>query len=416
MISSASDYLEFTLSFSVRTIDYHRTNWKQLGTFMLSNGIKCFNRDVGKLFLDHEFQSRCPGELSQGGRQFSHSIMMLADFQETGKIQGRSRLNKRPFIFRGAIGDMMTGFLDYIRIEKRLSLVRIHCYELNLYRFMTYCEDQGVEYLQQISVAFVLLFLGETGSRKEFPVYVIVPILRNFLKYAFDQKLTTTDISLGIPKHKTIRQPKLPSTYSAREIENLISSVDRSSVTGKRNYVIILLAAKLGLRASDICRLTFKSLHWNTSTIEITQSKTGKELVLPLLPDVGNAIIDYLKYGRPKSGSPYLLLMAKPPFDHMATSNTITHVVQRAFIKSGICIKDKRFGPHALRHSLGFRLLEQSTVLPVITEVLGHESSESTRYYLRIDIKSMRQCMLDVPPVSHDFYMQKGGIFYDRAL
>jgi integrase len=90
----------------------------------------------------------------------------------------------------------------------------------------------------------------------------------------------------------------------------------------------------------------------------------------------------------------------------------ITHVVQRAFKKAGIDIKDRKFGPHSLRHSLGFRMLEEHTILPVISEVLGHQSTESTRYYLRIDLQSMKQCMLDVPQVTAGFYQQKGVFFY----
>jgi site-specific recombinase XerD len=395
------------------TVEEHRKNWKRLRTFVVSNGIRRFCREVGKQFLHHEFECRCFEELSHGERQFYHSIMMLADFQETGQIQGRSRIHHRPFIFRGTIGEIMTGFLDYLRIEKRLSLVRIHHYELNLYRFLNYCDEKDIGSIQDVNLAFVLHFIGEIGRRKDIPVYAVVPVLRGFLKYTFEQKLISTDISVGIPKYKTVNQPQLPSTYSKEEIEKLICSIDRSSPMGKRNYVIILLAARLGLRASDITRLKFEGLHWHTSTIEITQVKTGKELVLPLLPDVGNAIIDYLRYGRPKSDTPYILLSARPPYNPMPSSNTVTHVVQRAFLNAGINIKGKRFGPHALRHSLGFRLLEQSTVLPVITEVLGHESTESTRYYLRIDLKSMRQCMLEVPRVPYDFYVQKGGAFYD---
>lgn len=131
-----------------------------------------------------------------------------------------------------------------------------------------------------------------------------------------------------------------------------------------------------------------------------------------MLPDIGNAIIDYLRYGRLKSEEPFILLTGRPPSGRFKTSNVVTHVVQRAFYKTGIDINGKRFGPHSLRHSLAFRLLERNTVLPVISEVLGHENTESTRYYLRIDLKSMKQCVLDVPPVSNDFYIQKGGAFY----
>jgi len=295
LISNASDYLESKLSYSLMTVEEHRKNWKRLRTFVVSNGIRRFNRDAGKQFLHYEFECRRFEELSHSERQFYRSIMMLADFQETGQIQGRSRFHQRPFIFRGTIGDIMTGFLDYIRFEKRLSLGRIHHYEPNLYRFLNYCDEKDISSIQDVNLAFVLHFIGEIGRKKEIPVYAVVSVLRSFLKYTFEQKLISIDISVGIPKYKTVNQPQLPSTYSTEEIEKLICSVDRSSPVGKRNYVIILLAARLGLRASDVTRLKFEGLHWSTSTIEIIQVKTGKELVLPLLPDVGNSIIDYLR-------------------------------------------------------------------------------------------------------------------------
>jgi len=141
-------------------------------------------------------------------------------------------------------------------------------------------------------------------------------------------------------------------------------------------------------------------------------AKTGKELVLPLLPDEGNAVIDYLRYARPESNEPYVFLTERPPYCPFPTSNVVTHVVQRAFRKAGVDTSGRKFGPHSLRHSLGFRMLEQNTVLPVISEVFGHQSTESTRYYLRIDLESMKQCMLEVPLVATSFYHQKGGMFY----
>ncbi|MEI8218687.1 MAG: site-specific integrase [Elusimicrobiota bacterium] len=283
----------------------------------------------------------------------------------------------------------------------------------NLSRFLNFCNENNICSIKDIDLVVILRFLNELGYRKETPVSIVISALRGFIKYVFDEKLLATDYSQKIPRYKSVIQPKLPSTYAREEIEKLISSVERSSPIGKRNYAIILMAARLGFRASDISNLKFENLHWKTSTIEIEQFKTGKDLVLPLLPDVGNAIIDYLRYGRPKSAEPYVLLTERPPYGHFTTSNVVTHVVQRAFINAGINIKGKRFGPHSLRHSLGFRMLEQSTILPVISEVLGHESTKSTRYYLRIDLKSMRQCMLDVPPVPADFYEQKGGVFYE---
>jgi site-specific recombinase XerD len=380
---------------------------------MALNGINGYTPDVGIQVIKHKFNDRSEVELTQYERWFIKSILMLSEFQETCQIKIRPRSRKKPIVFSGPIGEIISDFLDYKRIEDRLSIIRLHCYQLNLFRFLSFCNGNNICSIKDIDLVVILRFLSEMDSRKGTPVSVVISAMRGFMKYAFDEKLLASDYSQKIPRYKSVIQPKLPSTYAREEIEKLISSVERSSPIGKRNYAIILMAARLGLRASDISNLKFENLHWKTSTIEIEQFKTGKDLVLPLLPDVGNAIIDYLRYGRPKSAEPYVLLTERPPYGHFTTSNVVTHVVQRAFINAGINIKGRRFGSHSLRHSLGFRMLEQSTVLPVISEVLGHESTESTRYYLRIDLKSMRQCMLDVPPVPTDFYEQKGGAFYD---
>src|SRR5690606_16535955 len=145
-----------------------------------------------------------------------------------------------------------------------------------------------------------------------------------FMRYLFKQNLTVIDYSTKIPRYKTVAQPKIPSLYSKEEVERLLASVDRSSPIGKRNFAIILFAARLGLRASDISRLKFENINWDTNTIAINQVKTGKQLQLPLLPDIGNAVIDYLQYGRPDSEEPYVFLTGRPPYGCFTTSNVVT--------------------------------------------------------------------------------------------
>lgn len=220
------------------------------------------------------------------------------------------------------------------------------------------------------------------------------------------------DFSYIMPKDNYKAQTKIPSIYTKEEVEKLIATVDISNEVGKRDYAIILLAARLGLRASDIANLKFENILWEQNIIGLTQYKTGNKIELPLLSEVGNAIIDYLEYSRKKSDEPYVFLCARSPFNPIHSS-VITQIVLNAFAKTEINTKHRRHGPHALRHSLAGRLLEQQTILPVISEVLGHESTESTRFYLRVDLTSMRQCALEVPEVSTSFYSQKGGIFYE---
>jgi integrase len=171
------------------------------------------------------------------------------------------------------------------------------------------------------------------------------------------------------------------------------------------------LAVRLELRASDIGGLRFDHILWEKNIIGFDQHKTGKHIELPLLTEVGNAIIDYLKHVRPKSKEPHIFLRAKAPFTRLFSA-AITSIVHKSLVHAGINIENRRHGAHALRHSLAGILLEQKTILPIISEVLGHGSVESTKYYLRIDTTSLKQCALDVSPVSESFYLQKGGIFY----
>ena len=192
----------------------------------------------------------------------------------------------------------------------------------------------------------------------------------------------------------------------------MLASVERSSSVGKRDYAVILLAARLGLRSADIAALRFDNLQWEQNKICLTQQKNGKELELPLLAEIGNAIIDYLKYSRISSTEPFVFLTVRSPIIPV-TAICVECIVQRTFAKSGISIQGRRHGPHSLRHSLATRLLERQTLLPVITEVLGHENTESTKFHLRVDLTSMRSCVLDVPEVQTSFYHQKGGFFYE---
>lgn len=410
---NASQYMLSHLSYSQKTVVGYNWVWKQIRRYMVSTNMVIYDHHVEKMILHHKFGDRSLHELSHSEKHFYNGVRMLAEFQKTGKINLPVLPRKNPLIFSGPIGEIITKFLAYKRDTERLSNIRLNCYQRNLFNFLVYCNENNIVSMQSIDLRVILGYINTMEVGKTPPLYLIISTLRGFMRYAFVEKLMRVDYAQKMPRCKIVNQPKLPSTYSKDEIEKLILSVDRSSAIGKRNFAIILLAARLGLRASDISWLKFENLHWTTSTIKIKQHKTGKELILPLLAEVGNAIIDYLKYGRPASQEPYVFLTQRPPCRHFTSSNVVTHVVQRAFKKAGIASNERRFGPHALRHSLGFSMLQANTILPVISEVLGHESSESTKYYLRIDLNSMRQCMLEVPLVARDFYQQKGGGFYE---
>jgi site-specific recombinase XerD len=313
--------------------------------------------------------------------------------------------------FDGQIGNLMINYLAF-KASQRLAKHTIDEHEQHLCRFLRFLKGNGVVSIQNVNQLHILNYIKSINPKTLALAHLSMRTLRDFFKYLYSKRVLDIDFSLTIPKDNYKAQAKMPSIYTTEEIENLIGSVDISCAVGKRDYAIILLAARLGMRASDIANLKFENIFWERNTIDLTQFKTGKKIELPLLTEVGNAIVDYLKYGRPKLNEPFVFLCARSPFNPIHTC-VITQIVQHAFVKTGINTKDRKHGPHALRHSLAGRLLERQTVLPVISEVLGHENTESTRFYLRVDLTSMRQCALDVPEVLPSFYNQKGGIFYE---
>jgi integrase len=187
--------------------------------------------------------------------------------------------------------------------------------------------------------------------------------------------------------------------------------IDRTGGKGKRDYAMILLASRLGLRASDITRLQFASLNWDINVIILKQHKTKREIILPLLSDIGDAIIDYIKNGRPDNDSKNLFLSLIQPYRPIRVS-TLCTIVTNYIYAAGVSPKGRHHGTHSLRHSLATNLLENGTALPVISEVLGHGSTGSTMYYLGVNIKSLLECSQNVPDVPEDFYSQKGGMLY----
>lgn len=158
---------------------------------------------------------------------------------------------------------------------------------------------------------------------------------------------------------------------------------------------MILLVARLGVRVSDVIRLRFDSIKWEKNCIHITQYKTNQPLILPLFEDVGTAIIDYIKNGRPASNLDLVFITHKPPFQKFSDNNHLYGMFNKYLLRSGIEVTpEKNHGMHSLRHTLANELLRKEIPLPVISEILGHKSLESTMQYLRADTEQLRYCTL----------------------
>jgi integrase len=184
--------------------------------------------------------------------------------------------------------------------------------------------------------------------------------------------------------------------YSGDEVARLLASVDRSTCIGKRDYAILMLAAHLGLRSSDIVNLSFKDIDHMAKTITIIQTKTSRPLTLVMNSDVEEAIADYIKNARPPSSNDKIFQGSQAPYAPL-TAGAGYAIAHKCFSRAGIAPQGRRRGTHALRMSYATALVATGIPYAVLQEALGHDDPESAKYYVRVDIRRLRTCALNVP-------------------
>ena len=372
---------------------------------MEKHGLVDFDEEVGKA---------CMLTFHDGGTVTSHhrdcvkSVDVLLNVLLHDNLGGRLR---KPVShpLRGKMGEYASAYLQSLKdlgvSEKRT----LPTYRKMLSNFIEFLYDQRITSPSGIDEEIVVRYIENRGHRQR----EYIGNTRRFLSYLYkeghiDRDFTYLLRSLG----NKFRRNRAPSFYSPEEIGQLEESISRSSTVGKRNYAIVTLCSRLGLRVSDVANLSFGDIDWENNVITLIQYKTGNPLSLPLLPVVGNAIIDYLRHARPQSKSNKVFLSCRPPYGEL-TPGAANQVISTAFRDSLVEYKERHHGGHALRFSLAQRMLDKSTPIPVISETLGHTGTDMTRTYVRIDLAHMLNCTMDVPEIHEDFYMQRGGWFYD---
>lgn len=396
--------------YSKARISQYRYCWQKVKNFMLANNIKYYDSHAEKAFLNDALGDFNYKDLSPTGKAMVNQTEALCEFQQTKRILLGDRKHP-PRVFEGEIGRAIEGFMHYRKNTLGLAKKTLQSYSIYLHSFCCHMNDKGIKRISDINAGHLFSYAKQMGEPATAKTKVSLNILRLFLRYLHKHGILSVDYSQAIPKSNYRRNQQLPSTFSDMEIKALLNAIDRGNPKGKRDYAMVLLATRLGLRASDICGLKFENLIWERNMISLTQDKTGKLLELPLLPEIGNAIIDYLKHGRPVSRDSFCFLRALAPYDKMDPSN-LGNLVRRYMGMAGIDCSKRKHGPHALRHCFASALLKEKVPLPVISELLGHKSMSSGMDYLRIDITSLRQCVLEVPLVPPSFYVQdywKGG-------
>jgi integrase len=353
----------------------------------------CFLKDYYDIAPKSNYLS-----LSRTNKRRKRAISVLINCMEHGMATApKTHLLGR---FDQHYETIFSEFIAYRKMQSlSLSTVNRDIYCLN--KLSEYFVSLGLDTLSAFDSSHAIGFMKWLSRSGKLPTMrSAASTLRLLTGYLYHIGVHKQNISEFVPKVK-VKPDGIPSTYKPDEIQTMLNSFNRSSQVGTRDYAMVLLAVRLGMRASDICALKFENLNWQTNTIVFNSIKTGRHTILPLTEEVGRALIEYLRSGRPETIEKYVFIRFQKPYRELRSS--ILHaIVTKAMRNSGIIIQPgKRHGPHALRASLASEMLAHNTPLPVISETLSHANSDTTRIYLKIDIVHLRPLSLDVPSLGN---------------
>ena len=324
-------------------------------------------------------------------------------FLENGYLRV-GRPSNKPKLSGGLATDINNFLDDELSKKFKLNLLTINGYKNSLKLFNDYLKDNDIKTLTPDTIYGFFKLAGSDKKSSNNLMYKYKVHLRRFLNYLLLLGKIDEEIVSSIPDIKYIRNKELPSVFTSDEIKRIVDSIDRNSAVGKRAYAMIMLSVKYGLRAGDVTNLKFENIDWENRIIRISQNKTKRIMELPLLPEVGNAILDYLKNARRKSSLPFIFLNINGPI-HPITSSAFYDILNKYIRNSNIENLDKRHhGPHSLRHTLASQMLKNGEELTTISATLGHSSTQVTTIYLSIDYLRLKECCIPMPKLHSPHY------------
>jgi site-specific recombinase XerD len=291
---------------------------------------------------------------------------------------------------------IFTEFDDYLRAERGLAPRSIAGQSAIIRRFLHEVCPTGADDLGKIRQESVIGYI-ERHARDGSPSAgkAMCWSLRAFLRYLHHRGLTPYALAGCVPSIRQWKLATLPTYLPATQVQKVLDGCNRTTATGQRDYAILMMLAKLGLRAGEVATLTLDDIDWRAGEMHVCR-KGRKRAPMPIPPDVGAAMAAYLRNGRPKSSSRRLFVRTVAPHVGFACGTAITQIAKTALDRAGIRDCAHR-GAHIFRHSLATQLLRSGATLTEIGQLLGHESHDATRIYAKVDIEALRTLSLPWP-------------------
>jgi len=390
-----TDALMVSLGYKPSVMRHFRQAWSALKNYAKKRGENLLTTELGfALLREHYHIEPFDQKLSSFKSITRRALMLLLEYQVTGSIAKRQP--KRDHSFPCGYEIVGNAYLESLIAERHLKNGTLRNHHLALEAAFTFFIARSVNNLRDVSMPLINQYLKTfAGCRKSY-ISGRLNMLKRFFAFALKERYITTAFSF--PEVSVYKDRKVPAFYAPEEIKRMLDMVDRANPRGKRDYAMLLLGARYGLRISDIKALELRNIDFTNNTISITQVKTDKPLVLGLLPDVGWAIIDYIKNGRPQTDSPKVFIRHVVPYTSFKETDNVSHIIGRYAVAAGIKkTETEKSSFHMLRYGLASALLKQNVSLTTISGILGHSELNVTTTYTKIDVPQLSLCALEVP-------------------
>lgn len=392
LIAECDKYLR-SLGYGEYSMKMYNQIWGRFAAYATSQNQITFTASFAEQYLHEKYGITGEEPKTAYHKNLLAAMRRLSDFQACGELHTKKvRVKARQH--QGQLEQLLDEF--YGQYSKKVVPNTLSRAKHDIEKFANYLDDSGIMDFKSVTLSIIHDFILSLRGYSPKTITDAISRIRFLCKFAYERNYHDEDLSARISTTRTVTNRYVPTTYTSDEIGRMLAAVDRGSPIGKRDYVILLLATRLGMRAGDIRDLKLENLRWETDAIEFTQGKTNVPISLPLLHEIGDAIIDYLRNGRPATKSRNVFISHTAPYREFGEHNSMYRIMNKYLAIAGINIQNRQRGLHTLRHSLAGALLEINTPLPLISGILGHVDTNTTGEYLKIDLNNLRKCALEV--------------------
>ncbi len=367
--------------YRVQGIKYRLRIVRVFGRWLDGRGLKL--RDVDEQtvasFLEYRWKYR-----SRSGADEPGLRLFLNHLRDRGVVRRR-----RPRLDQSSLARTLRAYDRYLVRDRDLAKATRENYASLVRSFLVDKFGKDHLHLRQLNARDVTRFLLRYCQRfSKSRAKLLVTALRSFLRYALVKGLITNDLVPGVPTVAYWKRSGLPKAIPQDQIKRILHGCDRRTAIGRRDYAVLLLLTRLGLRCHEVVLMTLDDIDWDQGEITV-RGKGCRSDRLPIPGDVGIAIAAYLRRGRPRCSTRRLFVRVRAPCNGFSGSAAVGDILRRAAARAGL--EPSGIGPHRLRHSVATEMLRHGATLHEISELLRHRHADTTAIYAKVDLVALRQ-------------------------